>query len=1245
MKEGMFVSAESAVRWTKEQEAAIEARGTDVLVSAAAGSGKTSVLVERLIRRILDPKAPVSVDRLLVVTFTESAAAEMKERIRAALLKAAQQEESKEAVRQLAIIGRATISTLHGFCLRVLRRHFYLIGLDPSFRVMDQEEASLLFDEAMDELFEEAHGGEFGKAVPGLDDLLLHYGGSRDDRDLRRIVGELYEYITSLPDGEAWLKSVEAAWNWEDGGATFSKWKSALCQAAIADIGQAKATLLEAIAICARPSGPSTYEPSFRAAADALDEVLNALEAEDWDASVAKLQGVEWQRLKSAKDADPLLIERAKELWDRAKILVRAWSGGAFCRTETEYASDVDRMRPIVTSLCALVLEFGRRYAAAKHKIGAVDFSDLERMALAILARDDERVAREYREAFDEVMVDEYQDINPVQDLLLSLVSKDRDGERNRFLVGDVKQSIYRFRLADPSIFQAKHADFADPRDPNTRRIDLQANFRSHPKIVDFVNYVFRQVMQAQVGGIEYGPDAYLHARGRFASIEGPPRVDIHLIERLDPDDVDHPGLPAVEREAAVVGRIIQDLVHGAREGDETPRYTYRDIAILMRSPRGRAARFTDVLEGMGVPVYARAGSGFFSAVEVETVLSLLRVLDNPRQDIPLAAVLRSPIGGFDSRDLARIRSMDRQASFFDAAAMSATEDSELGRRLASFFERIDGWRTDARRIALSQLLWQLYHETGYIHFVAALPRGRQREANLWGLYQRARQFDRFRSHGLDRFLAYVDGLEEAGEEIAPPPALGEGENVVQLISVHQSKGLEFPVVIVADLDRQWNVDETRRPIIFHRDLGIAPSVVDRDAHVRYPSLAHRAAAAQIARDAIAEELRLLYVALTRPKERLILVGSARDLESRCARWSESAFQEGWRLSPGEVLAARSHLDWIGRAAARHRGGDPIRALGAGDLGSDYYKPVDRDVRECDVEFSVRIWSGEEVEEERALAADALVESAAAVGPEEGTSQRPEVDDVSEIWAELERLHGWTYPYASLTKLPAKVTVTEIARLVEPDESATWETEFAGMGAPMTLEGEGRLTAGERGTAIHLALSRIAPSDLADGDRVRQAVTALVDRGLLTPKQGGAIDPRRIAAFFHTDIGSRIIRAPRLWRELSFTMRLESSAIVEEAIDAPWHVAEHGHLVNGYCPIVQGTIDCLAVDDKGALLVDYKTDRVRPGEEREAAKRYAGQIRLYHAFASRWLDDAVPIEPYIVFLETGAAVRIEVGAG
>lgn len=1226
----------SEARWTAAQRRAIEERGRDILVSAAAGSGKTSVLVQRVIERLLDPADPLELDRVLVVTFTESAAAEMKERIRAALLEAGKGGRG-DAARHAALLESAAISTLHSFCHQLLRRNFHVVGLDPAFRVLDEEEAAVLKQASLDEAFEAAHSRWDG-AERGLERLLDHYGGARDDRDLRGVVLSLYEFLQSLPDGERWLDRAVAAFDpaAAEGRAALRRWQEVLFNQARRDVEQAAALLESARRLALLPSGPGEYEPVLAAAAGMLRRLLAPVERGEWNEAHSCFEALAWPRLPGARECDPSLKEEVKRLWSEAKERVNFWAAGPFGRRLEEYAAEAAALQPVAAALAELVRAFAARYEAAKRRASAVDFSDLERLALKALERPE--VAAAYRERFEEVVVDEYQDINPVQDRLLELLSRCGQGSGNRFLVGDVKQSIYGFRLADPRIFRAKSEAFGASTPGGPCRIDLQENFRSHPQILEAVNFLFRQIMHQGTQEIEYGPEAWLKP-GKASGGEragGGERVELHLIEREDPEG-EETGLAGVEREALLVGRLIQEL---AASG-----WSYRDIAVLFRSPKGRVDHFIERLARMGIPSYSRAATGFFRAVEVETVLSLLRLVDNARQDIPLAAVLRSPIVGLSSSELAQIRAEGKALSFVDAARRRARGDDALAARLKAFFRALDEWRKAARRMPLSRFVWRLYQETGYLDFARAMPGGRQREANLLGLYRRARYFDAYATQGLQRFLRHVDELQEAGEEAAPPPVLGEGDDVVQLLSVHQSKGLEFPVVILCDLDRRWNRTDARRPIVFHRDLGIAPAVLDRECHVRYPSLAHWAVVRRLDHEALAEEMRLLYVAATRAKERLILVGSAADLQRRCAAWAEAARVQGWALPAGSVLSATSWLDWIGASLARHRCGEPLRALGAGDLGPEFYAPADEEVAAWPVAFSIKVWSGRDLAEplEPADPAGATPAAAPAGGGEAGGGVPDESAlQEAEVIRSVERLYGWKYPREALTKVPAKLSVTEASKLLAPPEddeaSPLFEPPMRRLLKPVGRVGAG-VSAAERGSATHLLLARLDLGRAPSRESLEEELEKLVGQGLVRPEAAAAVDLGAVIRFLESPAGKRLRRAAAAgptggWarRELAFTMAVPAASVYSEL--------EEGSFFDGEI-VVQGTIDALVKDDEGLLLIDFKTDRLRPGEEERAASAYVKQVELYAQFV-RTLEPAAHLEALLYFLETGRELSVPV---
>lgn len=1246
-------------RWTKSQKRAITERGGDILVSAAAGSGKTSVLVERVIQRLLDPGQPIDLDRLLVVTFTEAAAGEMKERIRRALMEIASagQKESLLAERQLRLMGGAAISTLHAFCLQLMRRYFFVIDLDPRFRVMDDEEAELLKQDVLAELFESLHQGE----NEDTDELLYHYGGGRDDQALREIIRTLHDYLQSLPDGDAWLKMSEDAYaaespEWEK---RIAAWQESIFEDATVLVENALSTLAHATHIASLPAGPTGYIESFEVARETIENVARNIEQRDWEGTREALTLVTWPRRKTGGDSDGALRDESARAWNAAKSLIGQNVQRLFAVSLDEFKRQVSEGGRYVKEIARIVRMFGDRLNDVKRRLSVVDFADLERFSLLILEHPDSPALEDYAGQFEELFIDEYQDINPIQHRLLALLSRTDGDVGNRFMVGDVKQSIYRFRLADPRIFLAMQQTFSFDGEGGKRRIDLSSNFRSHPMILSFVNFIFRQVMHPVVAGMEYDAHAELIA-GRnesenSRSVDG--IVELHLVE-TDPEKIEKQDesmsvagerLTPIEIEAVTAGHVIKRLIN---EG-----FQYGDIAILMRSPRSTAGAVTARLEEMGIPAYSHAGIGFYKAVEVELILSLLRLIDNPRQDVPLAGVLRSPIGDFNEVELAQMRENVPKGPFHEAVFAYAGEQSDqLAENVRRFLDKIDAWRTIARRIPLSRLIRRLYEETGYAEFAAALSGGARKEANLNALYEHALAFDRDATRGLERFIAYVDELDEAGKEVAPPPTLGEGENVVSIMSVHKSKGLEFPVVIVLNPDRSWSTLDTQGDVLFDRDLGIAAAVVDREKRIRYPSLPHRAIVTKIRQQNLAEEMRLLYVALTRAKDRLIVVSAVNDLQSRASGWAPSARECGWGLPVGFVATARSWLDWIGLSVARHAQGEALRTLGAGELGPHFYQPADQEVLHDDLSVIINLWtegipgplSDEQSDEDGFLDDDkgeatehpsagvpgsiANVETAIAGGNHKLTP---------DIRQQLDALHNWTYRYESDTLRPAKVSVTELARLdSEGDELAD---ELPETNIPISIPRLGvasvpkrngvSITAGKtvdprlKGIATHRFLSKIDLLGSVDATGLQQQLTGLEESGVISSEEAATIDVLSIARFFNTDLGSDLIRSARpgqtnkVWRELPFTMRTGDEATV-----------------------VQGTIDCLFRANDQYTLVDFKTDRIRAGDEPEAAmSTYQRQVRYYADFVSA-ITKGASIRAYLVFLHTGRVLQMDVSA-
>ena len=1270
--------------WTDAQRAAIEARGGHLLVSAAAGSGKTAVLVERIIRLIADDG--VDIDRLLVVTFTEAAAGEMRDRILQALEeRLAANPHNGHLMRQLMLLPKASISTLHAFCLTVLRQHFYRLDLDPEFRVMDEHEAQLLRLDVLDEVLEAAY--DRSEPESAFSRLAIAYGGAGGDGDLRQFILALHDYARSLPDPVGWLRTcIRAYRELDEESFAGSPWERELAQLAQVRLARAAALLRQALAQASGPGGVASHAATLEADLERIEK-LQRLAAQGLGALAAAAHEAEFPHLPRAKagEGDPEVREAVRKLRDAAKKIVHELYSSWLARPLGEQLAEVRALAPLMDALVEQVLALDEAYAAAKRERGAVDFADLEHLCLRLL--EDPDVAAELRARFDEVLVDESQDLNGVQEAILTRICGGAEDGGRLFLVGDVKQSIYRFRQADPTLFLERYRRAAPyaPRMPagnGERRIDLQANFRSREPVVDGVNFLFRQIMTPAAGEIPYDPAAELVFRAPYGpgGVDAP--IEFHLLEReprllraaaeamqpalvevaaaveapategavageeavgeLGGDEPEDPleELNALEREAVVAAQRIQELVLGGEAlvwdkaaGGYRPA-RYGDVAVLLRATRHKANAVLDVFARYGVPAYAELGTGYFAALEVDTMLALLSILDNPRQDIPLATVLRSPLGGFTPADLARIRAAYKEGDFLDAVMAAAARDDlgALSRRLRDFLLRLEDWRTRARRGPLSELIWQVLTETGYFDYVGAMPGGRQRQANLRALYERARQFDTFARQGLSRFLRFIQRLQDAAGDLGTAPAVGESDDVVRVMSVHKSKGLEFPIVIVLDLGRGFEGRAGHRHLVFQRELGVGAAVVDPDRRIAWPSLLQAAVRERRRREELAEEMRVLYVALTRARERLILIGSGRNLPRLCGQWAAAASHRGWPLPDGDLLAAASWLDWIGPALCRHRDGAPLRAM-AGMAAA----PADETVAQDRSRWDVRVWEAERVAalaaSEAAVARDAVDWRAiAALEPLDGVDDAP-------ARAQLADRVAWRYPWHKLAGLPAKQSVSELKRRWDRANREEREEGAPSVRLPVRLarrprflQAAGRaLTAAERGTAVHLVLQHLdlrAPLD--EGGIVAQ-VQAMTARGLLTAEQASAVDAGQLARFFASPLGQRLQRhAGNVRREIPFTLALPAAEVYPD-LDP--------QVAAGERVVVQGVIDCLIALPDELVLLDFKTDDVVKDALEEAVRPYMGQMALYRRSVQEIYGRGVT-EAYLVFLVAGEAVRV-----
>jgi len=1268
--------------WTAEQLEAIGASGCDLLVSAAAGSGKTAVLVERMIRKIADDRNPTDVDRLLVVTFTNAAAAEMRERIRAALeARIAERPESARLRRQLALLGRAPITTIHAFCRDVLAEHGHRLSLDPRFRVADEVEAQLIRREVLDDLLEEEYGEGDGLFLRLADWLADEHGG---DGRLAELIEGVYLFSRSHPWPDHWLE--EAVARFAEAGACEAPerleeapgagvWFRAALEAVRLELEGVAGRLDCALRLALTPGGPESYASTLREDLKTVRRLAEAAQ-EGWRRVHAAFADASFGRLKASRSegVDRSLQERVKKLRDDAKKRLEELRGTWFSRTPEQHWSELGEFAPFAGKLAELVRKFGEKYRRAKADRGLVDFSDLEHFCLAILRGPDSApgretpsdVALEYRERFEEVLIDEYQDTNRVQETIVALLSRERPG--NRFMVGDVKQSIYRFRLAEPELFMEKMRLYSKTGGAGGRRLDLSRNFRSRAEIVEAVNFLFRRLMRRETAEIDYDADAELVCgteelpdggddrrtevwvidRERNSIDKGVDDVeDDDAIDELAGDGADEDPEASADREedarleARLIARRIRELMNPARPfrvydkrlGALRP-LAFRDVAVLLRSPQNGAGAMAEELTMSGIPAFSEASEGYFEATEVDVALSLLSIVDNPLQDIPFAAVLRSPIVGLNASQLVRVRRVDGRAPFYEAAVRFVAGEGRRGEpweeQLADFIGRLERWRDEARRTPTSELVWRLLRETGYYDFCGALPGGRRRQANLRALVDRARRYETGTKKGLFGFLRLMDRLREQGKDLEQGRAFGENDDVVRIMSVHAAKGLEFPVVFLAGVGRRFNRRDEWEPFLVHRRLGIGHLAVDPEERVGRPTLPYLAIRRQLHREATAEEMRVLYVALTRAREKLILVGSTRSFRKEAAKWAYAAAGSGVGALPSfEIAEAERFLDWIGPALIDHPDASAWREAAGLELVPPIVPPEERPV------WDIRIVGKSEVAAENREKPERPARDESRL---RAVSQARPVPAPASAWRdELERVLAWRYPHGPATSVRSKTSVTEMKRLAERAFSGRTDGEPEPMWPaaepfrttlarrPRFLESRS-VSPAERGSAYHAVMQRLPLVDPVDERAVVETIRNMVVRRLLSEEQARAVDPARIVRFFAQEIGRRVLASPRVMREVPFTLAIEASEL-ETSLPVD----------SGETVVVQGVIDCLYEAEGGFGIIDFKTDAV-VGDPNEAvlrlAERYRPQLEMYSRAVESILKRAV-VRRTLYFFDSG----------
>ena len=1265
------------MKFTPEQQRVIELHNSNILVSAAAGSGKTAVLVERIIRMICDGEHPADIDRLLIVTFTNAAAAEMRERIAAGITVRLETDPGNEHIqKQSALLHNAQITTIDSFSLFLIRNHFNEIGLDPDFRVADEGEIKLLQQEVLAQLLEDAYAGQFVPEAPEQFHACVEYfcPGGRESV-LEQHILNLSRYAGSFPWPAEWLeerKNDYAAGDME--ALVHSDYGQYLTERVNRTVEGCLEKLREVKRLCELPDGPYMYGELTEAEIEQLERLTSCKDLEE---QAAKIPAVTFARLPSKKDdsVDPAKRELAKAIRNSVKDTLSDLSESYF-KTPLELAVEQGKAcREPLRMLLDLVLEFDRRLLAAKQERHLIDFSDMEHYALQILLKREKveesdgtgtdrtetkyrivpsDVAMEYRQYFQEILIDEYQDSNLVQEYLLSAISGEEEGRYNRFMVGDVKQSIYKFRLARPELFLEKYDTYQETGD--LCRIDLAKNFRSRVQVVDAVNDVFSRIMSREIGGIAYDDKAALYPGAVYPAQEDPAYgSELLLIRKPEKEEREESGIGEQHTEGAGVlvdydnVRQLEALAIAARikqlkgslqvmeksTGELRP-VRYSDMVILLRTTSGWDEEFKKILEQQGIPVYITSKTGYFGALEVQELLQFLRVLDNPRQDIPLFGVMQSVFGGFTQEEIAQIRSggeghSRKRMTLYEAlkevaqsgrtveegeeisAGESAGEEAELSQKADTFLQRIGHYRDLTPFTSIRDLLQRILDDYDYLNYVTALPAGSKRRANVEMLLTKASAFEKTSYFGLFHFIRYMEQLEKYDVDYGEADTLDENADVVRIMSIHKSKGLEFPVVFVSGLSKRFNMQDANQSLIVDMDLGVAVDYVDSVRRIKNKTLRRAVLSAKMKEDNLAEELRVLYVALTRAREKLILTAV---LDKADEKWELAQMTGQERLTYLDFCEAGSYMDFL--LPILPQTGIAVKTLRTEDLAVE--------------ELREQLRMGDRREQLRLIACG-----------ETTLTGDPEENERKLMY--LRERFAYQYPHPGLQKLYTKTTVSElkIAAMAEKDEAAfhTFEEKEVVPYIPGFRREQEKVSGAVRGNAFHRTMELLdfmyvfvesglfekCPGDYEtyrkrlDAERLKNRLEEFLQRETislrLTEEYAKAVSLPKILNFLEQELAYRMWRAQEqglLYREQPFVLGIDAKRLDPD-------------LPEGEKVLIQGIIDVFFIEDGEIVLLDYKTDVI---DSLEALwNRYNVQIQYYEEALTKLMQ--MPVKERILY--------------
>ncbi len=1167
------------VTWTKQQQQVIALRDRNLLVSAAAGSGKTAVLVERIVQKVLDAKHPVDIDRMLIVTFTKAAAAEMRERVSQAIEKRLEADpESSRLQRQATLVHNAQITTIDSFCLYVVRNYFQTIDLEPSFRIADPGELQLLKADVAQEVMEQC----YQQKSEGFLRLADRYATAKSDAALVEFMMRLYDFSQSYPWPEEWLSSLPQGYCLSD-KLNEQGWMQGLVRYLGFMMADLKRQMEDAKELCLQPDGPQMY---LAAVEDDLCQLEQLCACSSFEQYGRLILGFAFTKLGVNRkyEGSKEKQEQVKNIRKKMKDTLTKMRESYFYQDLPDMIEDIQKILPDVEALVQLTLLFTKAYQEKKEERNLLDFSDIEHFALRILIDGETRMptaaAQELREVYEEIMIDEYQDSNYVQETILKAVSREETGENNIFMVGDVKQSIYRFRLARPELFIEKYKTYTS-EESSRQKIDLHKNFRSRMEVVEAVNTIFFQIMHEDIGNVEYDKQAALYAGATYPQPEQEKmfQSELLLAQAFEEELAQAQINSWQELEARMVAARIRELLETQlvtdRESGQLRKACYKDIVILLRSMSGWTDTFLKVFTDAGIPAHTASKTGYFGTVEIQTILSMLAILDNPLQDIPAAAVLASPIGGMNGEELARIRAASKEHFYFLAledfvhyGECERSCEDPLYRKASAFLDMYEKLRRLTPYTPIHKLIQTVLQETGYASYIQAMPAGEQRRANVDMLLEKAIAYEKTSYKGLFHFVRYIEKLKKYEIDFGEADITSENEDVVRIMSIHKSKGLEFPIVFVSGMGKQFNKQDIRSRMILHPEYGIGLDYIDTEKRIRKPGFIKKILENEISIENQGEELRVLYVALTRAKEKLLMTGTVK------GELPQTGLSADLCMNYLTRYQASSYLDWVFPCVSSCK-----------------------DVCEICTYHTEELMLLEAVE----TAVEKLEQIQV-----ENLYKTADPD----LYRQLDQTLSWKYPFASDMDLKTKISVTELKRrqsIVLEEDAPPQEEWFAKeqesvVPAFMRTEIEQESKGAMRGSAVHKVMEEVDfVRNIKSKDHIediRSQIEEMLRKQRITQDMKELVSVRMIGRFLENPLAQRMARAQQsgeLYKEQPFVMGIPASEVYEGA---------SAELV-----LIQGIVDVYWIEDDMLVLLDYKTDRVCAKEQLK--ERYQVQLDLY----------------------------------